>query len=71
MNEVMTRVVIEMSDVKILLNHTYMYVNILLNMSMMVIYALISTIVQPRATRAVKIKNMKIPLVHIIAFDIT
>ena len=68
MNVVITIVVIEMSDVKIVLDHTYMYVNVLLDMSVMVIYALISTSFQPRATRVVKIKIVKIPMVHIIAF---
>ena len=65
MNVVITIVVIEMSDVmsdvKIVLDHTYMYVNVLLDLSVMVIYALISTSIQPRANRVVKIKIVIIP----------
>ena len=67
MNVVVIKVVIEMPDVKILFDYTYMYVNVLLDMSLMVIYTLISTSVQPRPTRVVKIETVRIPLVHIIA----
>ena len=40
MNVVVIKVVIEMPDVKILFDYTYMYVNVLLDMSLMVIYIL-------------------------------
>ena len=65
MNVVVIIVVIEMPDVKTLLDHTY--VNVLLDILVMVIHALISTNVQPRATRVVKTKIVLIPLAHIIA----
>ena len=54
MNVEVTTVVIEMPDVKILLDRTY--VNVLLDLLVMVIHALISTSVQPRVTHVVKIK---------------